>query len=205
MATRAPTPTASPEMIYEALAALIGVFAGVDPSRGWLYAAYYRLYRGSSGLLASTIVVMCCTLATTLLTTAPALIALRLHVYTRFLLLAYGANTLIHGVLKAAYPRAHYFGSLRPRLSRLLVWATLNATLSGYGLPLGSLILIQSGADAYFYGAYTLALLGVVAASAVVGVEHARTLTLNYDLLLSIIYVGVGAYSILYSLIMILP
>jgi len=32
------------------------------------------------------------------------------------------------------------------------------------------------------------------------GVAHARSLTLNYDLILSALYVGVGACSILYSL-----
>jgi hypothetical protein len=187
-------------MIYEALSALIGVFAGVDPSRGWLYAAYYRTFRGDKWFSASLVVVVLSTTTTTLLTVAPALIALRTHFYTGFLLLAYGVNTLIHGALKAAYPRAHYSGPLKPKLTHLAIWSTINSTLSGYGLPLGALTLIQAGSQPYFYLAYVPVVTALATASLFRGVAHARSLTLNYDLILSALYVGVGAYSILYSL-----
>ncbi|PSO06412.1 hypothetical protein B9Q04_16190 [Candidatus Marsarchaeota G2 archaeon BE_D] len=158
-------------MIYEAISALIGVFAGVDPSRGWRVRSLLPNLQGGQVVPASLVVVVLSTTTTTLLTAAPALIALRTHFYTGFLLLAYGVNTLIHGALKAAYPRAHYSGPLKPKLTHLAIWSTINSTLSGYGLPLGALTLIQAGSQPYFYLAYVPVVTTLATASLFRGVH----------------------------------
>lgn len=197
-ATPARTPTVSPKMFAEVFAALLGVVFGLDPWKGWLYTAYYGSFRGGRAVAASCIAVMGGSALVTLLVLAPALYASYSHRYVSMLLAVYGANSVLQGALKLAYPRAHYYGSFRPGLGGLLGWSTINAAMSGCGLAVGCATLFERWAGAYYFVGYVVAFLVAASACFFRGTLLVRRLGFNFDPVLAATYVAVGAYSLLY-------
>jgi len=77
-------------MLPELASTLLGALVGLDPWRGWLYAAYYRVRLGGRGLAASSAVVAGSTILVTLMMAAPAIFSAQTHRYVYLLLLVYG-------------------------------------------------------------------------------------------------------------------
>lgn len=187
-------------MILQALSLFLGVLVGLDPWRGWLYPVYYSSLRGGRGLASSSVAVMGGSILVTLLMMAPALYASYTHQYVGLLLAVYGGNTLLQGALKLAYPRAHYYGSFRSGLGGMFVWSAVNGAMSGGGLALGCVTLLEISAGAYYFAGYTATFVAMGVVGVASGATLVRHVGVKFDPLLSAIFVALGAYSILYAL-----
>jgi hypothetical protein len=185
-------------MLTLILSVLLGLVAGVDPGKGWLYCAYQHQKHGVRATVTAILSVTCALLLSTLLLVSPALIARSLDPDTRAVLLVYGLSLALHGAFKLVFPNLHYIGSLKVGGRGILVWGLINLTWAGYGLPLGVLSIVSGYTPIVgFLAAYSL-LSGIMVSLFLKGNwVLPKRVWVNYDFILSLTYLVGGALVVL--------
>ena len=149
----------------------LGVFHGLNPAMGWLFAVALGLNRKSRRVVVVSLAPLALGHAVSVGLAALAVVALGLAFDGRFVRLGAGAALILWAIYHAAYGHRHRVRiGMTAGLAGLALWSFLMATGHGAGLMLAPALLpLCAGAAAFGHGPMLVSL-------AAVGVHTAATL-----------------------------
>ncbi|HYB44125.1 MAG TPA: hypothetical protein VEL75_20275 [Candidatus Methylomirabilis sp.] len=193
----------------------LGVFHGVNPAMGWLFAVALGMYRRSRRVVLASLIPLAVGHALAIGLAVAAMLALGEVVDARFLRALAGLALVGWGVYHRLYGRRHRVRiGMRVGLAGLGLWSFLMASAHGAGLMLVPVLLPLEVAGAHQHGhgamaaaslgvalaaiaVHTLAMLATTGAVAIVvyewaGLEFLRRGWLNLDLLWTAALIATG-------------
>lgn len=196
----------------------LGVFHGINPAMGWLFAVALGQHRGSRRIVLLSLVPIALGHAIAIAVVVAAVVALGIGIDQRVIRLAAGVLLIGWAIYHTLYGHRHRVRvGMRTGMSGLALWSFLMATAHGAGLMLvpvlmpltagaasphgmtaGNSVLVSLAA----VGVHTLAMLLVTGLIAVgvyewLGLAFLRRGWINLDLLWTIALAGAGAFLLL--------
>jgi hypothetical protein len=189
-------------------AMLLGVFHGINPAMGWLFAVFLAIYRKDRRELFRSLVPITIGHAVSVALIVAVVAAARSTLPVAPVRYGAAAILLVFGVYRLVRWYRHVsWASVNLSRRELAIWSFLGATSHGSGLMLAPLVLDLPGGQAAIglVLVHTLAMLLTMAGAAVLvhdrfSLARMQKLWVNFDLIWALSLVAAGGISLLAAL-----
>ena len=171
-------------------AAGLGVFHGVNPGMGWLFAVSYGLQERSMGAILRTLVPITIGHEASVLPMALAITVFAAQVTRAVTLTVFSVVLVVFGLWLLLRRRHFRWVGMRLSVWELAWWSFLMSTVTGAGLMLAPVLLQQPSADAASMVGHGLG--GVLGVATLVAVVHALAMMVTAGVVAIVVYRVVG-------------